>query len=809
MKSNPDDLPQIFRNIINSLSLKLPSQLISYSLFSSELGTPIESEKERNNALKTSAAYLLIAQITFYLVLSEKRADLPKINTNSLKNSEVLANYFEKALEVTSDPIFKQNLLKNLDAYSFKFLKDIIKIIMGLKPELLQYEILVLIFNSLIPPSLRKKIGAYYSGMKTAYILSYYAIDNPSVTILDPACGSGALLVSSYKRKKELLILKKGKFTIEDHKRFLSSDITGLDIMPFAVHLSATHLALQAPIWGIRQNRLAICDSAFVDPKSKIRRISGKKENIFSIKFTKQLHLDFVDLVIMNPPFVRHENLNKIRKSYKNELRQVFYKYSFLIDKRTSYYCYFLLLADKFLRSGGKIAAIIPASFLRINTTYKIRKWLMEQYDIQYIICQQDKPNFSENTAFREVLLIATKNQRTTRIIYIIVKDQESTDFLGKEWNGGISDSWKIRIVPREELSPNNLFLPIAATHQSDLLKTWNQISDQKTMISFNMFLKARKACFKRGIETSKGFKIQTMVINEFNPNYLRSMDNWIFNGETDTHIYAIDRNSNLRIKIPKDCLIPHLRRMTGENRLDTSNKKEFVIISSFPQLKDFLVEGRMINEKLTSTKLKKWKLYVEERITNLMIARRFDLSASGTFLFSFFSREKRAPPGVMWSILDLSIEEAKILCLYFNSIINILQIFLNRVETRGTWMQLHEYVIEELKLPNILTWTAENKFPYYQLFDEIKDEIFPPLWQQLAMNIPISEIRIQDYDLLKVQFPEFEKFVGKKFKPRKRLDLLVLDTLGLKSLDEYEVFLQEIYLSLLLEIAYLKKMMK
>ena len=148
------------------------------------------------------------------------------------------------SLAITGNPIFKPNIIELLDSRTYKRLEDLIKEVINLKPEILQYEALALIFNTLIPFSLRKQIGAYYSEYKTAKLLSYFAINNPSVRIFDPACGSGALLVASYKRKKELTELKKGNFTDTDHSRFISQDITGIDIMPFAVHLSATHLAL-------------------------------------------------------------------------------------------------------------------------------------------------------------------------------------------------------------------------------------------------------------------------------------------------------------------------------------------------------------------------------------------------------------------------------------------------------------------------------------------------------------------------------------------------------------------------------------
>ncbi|MFX0125889.1 MAG: N-6 DNA methylase, partial [Candidatus Hodarchaeota archaeon] len=334
LKRDPNQLTLIFREIISRLSSEFPPHLDVPNLFISTFGSPIYHQKEKSGNI--SAAYLLITQIILYQILSGKRKDLPKIKINSL-SSNLLTSYFEKALKITHSPLFKPIITKGLDRGTFTLLEDSIKEIINLRLELLQYEVLAQIFNSLIPFSLRKRIGAYYSGIKTAKLLSHLAIRDPSVKIFDPACGSGALLIASYQRKKELTELTGNKFTITDHKRFLSSEITGIDIMPFAIHLSAIHLALQAPFWDIRQNRLAVHDSIFLNPKSRLQEFLSQKKNIST-----------VDLVIMNPPFVRQESMKKIRPSYKNELHQIFEEYSLFINKKMSYYCYFLFLADKF-----------------------------------------------------------------------------------------------------------------------------------------------------------------------------------------------------------------------------------------------------------------------------------------------------------------------------------------------------------------------------------------------------------------------------------------------------------------------------
>ncbi|MFX1516698.1 MAG: class I SAM-dependent DNA methyltransferase [Promethearchaeota archaeon] len=800
LKRDLIQLTSLFRNIITKVSVEIPPQLIVPNLFTNIFGTSVSDKKEENKSVKVSAAYLLITQLIFYQILSETQTDLPKIQTTHL-NPDLLTKNFEKAQRITKNLFFKPNIAHLVDNNTFKNLEDSIKEIINLKPELLQYEALASIFNTLIPLSIRKPLGAYYSGSKAAELLSYFSITDPSVRVFDPACGSGALLVASYQRKRELTEIKRGDFTEADHKRFLSLDITGIDIMPFAIHLSAIHLALQAPSCEFYQNRLAIHDSILLNPNSKLCQcFNFMKNNNKKSELSQHLDLDLIDLVIMNPPFVRQENLRKIRPSYKDELQKSFGEYSSYINKKMNYYCYFLFLADKFLKSGGKIATVIPASFLRIDTTFKIRQWLLKKYNIQFIICQQDKPNFSEDTSFREVILIATKNGPTTDVEYIIIKDLEKTESFEQ-----ISD-WKIRKIPFDELSADNLFLHIATMREPNLLRIWQSISKQKGLISIDFFLRSTGASLKRGIETSRGVKIQDVVINAEKSKYLRQTDIWIYENETETHVNSINRVSNQKIWVPKKCLIPHLRRMSGEKQLDISDKREYVIISPFSQFFDMDLNEK--KQKSISKRSDNWKTYVKDRKTNLMIARRFDVCATGTSLFSFFSKDKRAPPGVMWSVTGLEDDDAKILCLFFNSTFNFLQIFLNRVETRGGWMQLHEYVLNDLMVPNISDWTVERRKAFYQLFEEIKEIEFPPIWQQLAMNISLSDIMYEDYELIRGQFPELDQVIDAQFMARKKLDTFIFKSLGIENQIGNEWQIRELYQNLLLEIAILKKMM-
>jgi type I restriction-modification system DNA methylase subunit len=75
--------------------------------------------------------------------------------------------------------------------------------------------------------------------------------------------------------------------------------------------------------------------------------------------------LELVDVVIMNPPFTRQE---RIPEEYKNKLADRFSEYSSVLTGQMGFHGYFLLLADAFLNIDGRLAFVLPATVLRLQS---------------------------------------------------------------------------------------------------------------------------------------------------------------------------------------------------------------------------------------------------------------------------------------------------------------------------------------------------------------------------------------------------------------------------------------------------------
>lgn len=734
-QTNFDQIIETLDLTVRRLARELEESPNLPNLFKNILG-PGASGEELKKVINDAAAYLLINQIAFYRVLSRERGDLPTLDPYDIKLPEELEDhYFDKVLEINYSPVFGPSVAPQFSKKSVDILRETISAVYGLKPERIKRDVLGKVFHSLIPLSVRKKVAAYYTKDKAAKILSNLAIEEPDATVMDPACGSGTLLVSSYNRKKDLLE-ENQKFEEEDHRRFMKKDITGTDVMPFAAHLSTINLSLQAPLYETERVRIGIEDSTKLSPgeilsplsrfipeekrQRKLEQFEGGPPKVEGVdtgtigmdaKPGEPIHLHNVDLVIMNPPFTRQETITDFSRKYKDGLEERFAEANErgIINQRMSYCSYFLLLADKFLNEGGRIAAVLPASILRKDTERNLRRFFLNNYDVEYVFVREDNPNFSESTDFREVLLILKKGKsEENNVNFVILKDynefkishlkkacqDEDKELLADE-------NFEIRKIKQNLVNERNLFLPIS-TSEYQLRNQWQEIKSSAKINQMKKLIPELGGEIKRGIETARGGSIQALSLNSPESGHLKSNDVWITEKVAEDSVVAEHREIKDKIEIPKKSLCPSLRRLSGIDKIDISNQKEFVVQTSFPELEKFLSWSTGESEDSIDTSfLDGWDKYVSDRASNLSIARRFDISANGTSLFSFFSDVSRAPPGVMWSLQGISKGHAKILSIWINSTINALQIFLERVETRGAWMQIHKYVLKELSSLN------------------------------------------------------------------------------------------------------------
>ena len=100
--------------------------------------------------------------------------------------------------------------------------------------------------------------------------------------------------------------------------------------------------------------------------------------------FTEQhLPLERFNLVLTNPPYVRHHHL---ATSQKDRLRQqLAHSLNFDVSGLAGLYCYFLLLCHEWMEDDGLAVWLIPSEFMDVNYGAALRRYLTERVTLLHI----------------------------------------------------------------------------------------------------------------------------------------------------------------------------------------------------------------------------------------------------------------------------------------------------------------------------------------------------------------------------------------------------------------------------------------
>ena len=182
----------------------------------------------------------------------------------------------------------------------------------------------------------RKKLGQFATPSLLAREIVDYALQNQkssSLRFLEPALGSGSFYSA----------LLAG---LADSKRSLSCAV--------GVELDPDFLSLSQKLW-----------TAY-----GLQMIGGD--------FTRLARNDIhANLLISNPPYVRHHYIRKEDKEFlANRVSQ---ETGLHLSGLAGLYCYFILLAHKYLEQGALSAWLVPSEFMDVNYGGALKEYLLDR----------------------------------------------------------------------------------------------------------------------------------------------------------------------------------------------------------------------------------------------------------------------------------------------------------------------------------------------------------------------------------------------------------------------------------------------
>ncbi len=313
----------------------------------------------------------------------------------------------------------------------------------------LRHDLMGRVYHRLLEEA--KYLGAYYTSIPAATLLVKLALDSDrwpvdwsdasgltEFQVVDLACGTGTLLMAA----ADAIVDNHVRACVEQqrppalaavHPTLIAESLWGFDVLPSALHLTASTLSLRVP--EIPVNATHLYNLRLGGPNQELGSLEFlSTPTISSIRslFTtvpervrgdrvqeEEVHLPLFNLCVMNPPFTRNVGGNLLfgnlpdaeRKPMQERLKRLVRRMKEPASITAGLGSVFTALASRHLSAGGRLALVLPRAVLSGVAWGKTRDLLASNYDIEYLIVshEPDHWNFSENTNLSEALVVARK----------------------------------------------------------------------------------------------------------------------------------------------------------------------------------------------------------------------------------------------------------------------------------------------------------------------------------------------------------------------------------------------------------------
>ena len=299
-----------------------------------------------------------------------------------------------------------------------------------------------------------KYLGTYYTSTTAATLLLklVFALEwdhdfseaknVASFKMGDFACGTGTLLMAGAQSITDRYIRDRAEYgySVNDrdmtilHQTLMQNVMHGYDVLPTAVHLTASTLALLAPEVALDRMNLFVMPLGIDHDKPRLGSLDFFESSEVKTQFAlDDSHLESVrssvtstdmsnawvpklDLCVMNPPFVRSTggnllfgSLPKERKTLQAALSKL--AKSLAVSTTAGLGAMFVPLARLHTKPGGRIAFVLPLALATGEAWAAIREIIANYFHLELVVSSHDieRYNFSENTNLSEIMFIARR----------------------------------------------------------------------------------------------------------------------------------------------------------------------------------------------------------------------------------------------------------------------------------------------------------------------------------------------------------------------------------------------------------------
>lgn len=222
----------------------------------------------------------------------------------------------------------------------------------------------------------QKELGAYYTPKDITQAICKWAIQSPNEYVLEPSFGGCGFLESAIERLTQL-------GCEQPHSYLFGSDID---------------------------------PKAFDFLSEKLKTLEVLNKRFLQKDFLKISPADFqvtsFHSVIGNPPYISLHNLTDDQKDSVMDWRKNHPKLN--ISQRASLWAYFVLHSMQFLNDHGRMAWVLPGSFLDTFYGEQLQQILLEKFGFICILTLGERAFIDEGTEERTVVLLCDRFGEST-----------------------------------------------------------------------------------------------------------------------------------------------------------------------------------------------------------------------------------------------------------------------------------------------------------------------------------------------------------------------------------------------------------
>ena len=236
-----------------------------------------------------------------------------------------------------------------------------------------------------------------------------------NIKIVDPACGSGAFLITAFEYllnynnylNDKIFDLTGTKDLFSDTtKEILQNNIFGVDLNKESVEITKLSLWLKTAnknkTLATLENNIK-CGNSLIDDIE----IAGELAFNWEKEFPQVFENGGFDVVVGNPPYVRVQGLKE------NYLEQTKYYEKNYVSATGSYdiYALFMEKGVKLINKNGLVSFILPHKFLVTDFGSGIRKFFVEQRAVESLLHFGSELVFSEASTYTCIVTLSKKDK--------------------------------------------------------------------------------------------------------------------------------------------------------------------------------------------------------------------------------------------------------------------------------------------------------------------------------------------------------------------------------------------------------------